>query len=419
MKITDVEAWTVAVPFRNPIQSAYGVSFPARIRVIVRVRTDEGLEGIGETGPSAVSRIDRDDLAPRFLREIAPRVVGGDPFRVEDVIRATQYAPDAVAIELACLDIVGKATGRPVAEVLGGVRAPGRLPIAAYCFFRLPDEHGKGAVTPDNFVSSVVDQARQGNFETVKLKLGVYDPETELECLAGVRAALPQAKLRVDPNGAWSVATTARLLRRLEEINLEYLEDPIKDSPLGFQQAIVGGRSIDVSGMRRIRNTSTVPLCADNCYRKDLLRSVIQAEAADVVLADVFGCGGIRGTLDWYRAADLFHLGLGMHSGTELGIGHAAKMQAIGAMGDRVLHAMDAIYPEYVGDVIEGDPFAISDGSSDFPNAPGLGVTLDEESLGTYELTAERHRDLNDWWEECKRRANVTAASSSMLTRSF
>jgi glucarate dehydratase len=137
------------------------------------------------------------------------------------------------------------------------------------------------------------------------------------------------------------------------------------------------------------------------------------------VLADVFGCGGIRGTLDWYRAADLFHLGLGMHSGTELGIGHAAKMQAIGAMGDRVLHAMDAIYPEYVGDVIEGDPFAISDGSSDFPNAPGLGVTLDEESLGTYELTAERHRDLNDWWEECKRRANVTAASSSMLTRSF
>lgn len=419
MKITDVEAWTVAVPFRNPIQSAYGVSFPARIRVIVRVRTDEGIEGVGETGPSAVSRIDRDDLAPRFLREVAPRVIGGDPFRVEDVMRAAQYSPDGVAIELACLDIVGKAMDRPVAEMLGGVQPPKRLPIAAYCFFRLPDEQGKGAVTPDNFVASVVEQTKRGNFETVKLKFGVYDPETELECLRGVRDALPHVKLRIDPNGAWSTATSVRLLKRLEEVGLEYLEDPIKDSPLGFQQAILGGRSIDVSGMRRIRYTSTVPLCADNCYRKDLLRSVIQAEAADVVLADVFGCGGIRGTLDWYRTADLFHLGLGMHSGTELGIGHAAKLQAVAAMGDRVLHAMDAIYPEYVDDVIVGGPFPITDGATDFPTDPGLGVQIDEQRLAAYELTAARHTQLNEWWDECKRRANVGASSSSMLTRGF
>jgi len=419
MKITGVDAWTVAVPFRNPIQSAYGVSFPARIRVIVRVRTDEGLEGIGETGPSAVSTIDQDDLAPRFLRDIAPRVIGGDPFRVDDLIRASGYAPDCVAVEFGCLDIMGKATGRSVAELLGHRRPPPRLPVAAYCFFRLPDQDGKGAVTPDNFVSSVVDQAGQGNFDTVKLKLGVYDPETEMECLAGVRTALPKAKLRIDPNGAWSTATAARLLKRLEDLDLEYVEDPIKDSPLGFQQVILGGRSVDVAGLRRIRYSSTVPLCADNCYRKDLLRSVIQGEAADVVLADVFGCGGIRGTVDWYRTADLFHLGLGMHSGTELGIGHAAKIQAIAAVGDRILHAMDAIYPEYAGDIITGGPFVISDGANDFPSSPGLGVTLDEESLSRYELTAERHRELNLWWEECKQQANVGAASSSMLTRGY
>ncbi|MDA8310800.1 MAG: hypothetical protein M0Z46_09335 [Actinomycetota bacterium] len=419
MRITDVEAWSVAVPFRNPIQSAYGISYPARLRVIVRITTDEGVAGLGETGPEAVSLIQRDDLAPRFLERTGPRIIGADPFRMGDILRTLGYAPDAVAVELACLDIVAKTVGKPVAEVLGGVSAPRQLPVAAYCFFRLPDQSGAGEVGLDNFAESVVHQAQSGGFHTVKLKLGVYQPEAELECLEAVRGRLPGSLLRIDPNGAWSVETSVRLMRRLAALDLEYVEDPIKDSPHGYQQAILGGRSIDVPGMSRLRITGGVPICADNCYRRDLLRDVIRGGAADVVLADVFGCGGIRATVDWYRTADLFHLGLGMHSGTELGIGQAAKMQAIAAMGGRASHAMDAIFPEYVGDIVKGNPFEIRDGAIEFPKSPGLGVELDEGELARFELTEAKHKELDAWWLECRRVANIRPALSSLLVRQY
>lgn len=419
MRIVNVEAWTVAIPFRNAIESAYGISYPARIRTIVRLTTDQGLTGIGETGPSAVHQVRAEDLAPRFLRDIGPRLIDRDPFHTEDLMAALNYQPDAVAVEMACLDIVGKATGRQVCELLGGVAPPAALPVAAYSFFRMPDTAGQGAVTPDNLVAATVAQAEAGGFQTVKLKLGVHHPAVEVELTRQLREALPHAAIRIDPNGAWSIGTALNAMRRLEDLDLEYVEDPIKDSPLGFAQQIITGRSIDAPGMRRLRMAARIPLCADNCYRLDLLREVIRAEAADVVLADVFGCGGLRRTVRWYQTADLFHLGLGMHSGTEIGVGQAAKLHAIAAMGGRVGHAMDAIYPEYVDDVLAGGPLPVVNGHMAVPEGPGLGVDLDPDRLARYELTPERHREFDAYWAELKAARGISAAQSSMLVRGF
>lgn len=419
MRIVSVEAFSVAIPFRNAIESAYGVSYPARIRVIVRLTTDEGITGVGETGPSAVHRVHRDDLAPRFLRDVEPVVLGRDPFHSSDLIRDLGYAPDAVAIESACLDIVGKATGRRVCELLGGTAPPAEVPVALYSFFRMPDSAGEGAVTPDNLVATTVAAARDGGFSAVKLKLGVHEPDTETALTAALRDALPRAAIRVDPNGAWSVGTALTAMRRLEELDLEYAEDPIKDSPLGFAQQIITGRSIDIAGMRRLRTSTRVPLCADNCYRLDLLRQVITGEAADVVLADVFGCGGLRATVRWYQTADLFHLGLGMHSGTETGIGQAAKAHAVAAMDGRVAHPMDSIYPEYTDDVLVGGKLPLRGGAMPLPEGPGLGVELDEERLARHELTAERHAGLDAHWAELKAAKGIGEARSSMLVRGF
>jgi glucarate dehydratase len=419
VRIVDVEAFSVAIPFRNGIESAYGVSYPARIRVIVRLTTDEGITGLGETGPSAVHHVHRDDLAPRFLRDIRPQILGRDPFHGQDLLRELGYQPDAVAVEMACLDIVGKATGRRVCELLGAVAPPASVPVAAYSFFRLPDSTGAGAVTPENLVEATVAQATKGGFTSVKLKLGVHQPDVEVRLTSELREAMPDAQIRIDPNGAWSTGSALNAMRRLEGLDLEYVEDPIKDSPLGFAQQIITGRSIDVAGMRRLRAATRVPLCADNCYRLDLLRQVIREEAADVVLADVFGCGGLRGTVRWYQAADLFHLGLGMHSGTETGIGQIAKVHAVAAMGGRVQHPMDAIYPEYVDDVLAGGPLRIEHGAMAVPAEPGLGVALDEQRLARWELTAARHAELDELWAHLKSVKGIGAAQSSMLVRGF
>lgn len=421
MRIAEVEAWTVGIPFRNAIESAYGVSYPARIRTIVRLTTDDGLTGLGETGPSAVHTINRADLAPRFLRDVAPRVVGEDAFHHEDLLQRLGWTGDAVAVEMACLDIAAKSTGRRLFEVLGGSAGPadGHVPVAMYAFFRRPDSNGQGAVTADNFVATTAKAARTHGFSTVKLKLGVHPPDVELHITEALRDALPDIDLRIDPNGAWSLPTALRAMHKLRDLDLEYVEDPIKDAPLGIPQEILGGRTIDIDGFRRIRNSSAVPLCADNCYRIDLLRAVIREQAADVVLADVFGCGGLRATMRWYEVASLFHLGLGMHSGTEIGIGQLAKLHVIAAMGGRVSHAGDAIYPEYVDDVLIGGPLAITDGAMALPTAPGLGAELDESRLARWELTADRHRDLDTLWADLKADAKVGDAASSMLVRQY
>lgn len=249
MRIVNVEAFSVAIPFRNAIESAYGVSYPARIRVIVRLTTDDGIIGVGETGPSAVHQVHRDDLAPRFLRDYTSLVIGGDPFHSADLMRAAGYSPDAVAIEMACLDIVGKATGRRVCELLGAIEPPASVPVALYTFFRMPDARGEGAVTPDNLVSATTAAAAAAGTDSIKFKLGVYEPRVETDLTARLREAMPEAAIRIDPNGAWSVGTALNAMRRLEELDLEYVEDPIKDSPLGFAQQIITGRSIDIPGM--------------------------------------------------------------------------------------------------------------------------------------------------------------------------
>ena len=389
------------------------------MRTIIRLTTDDGLTGIGETGPSAVHRFQRDDLAPRFLREVTPKVLGADPRHSDQLLERLGWSGDGVAVEMACWDIVAKSVGLPVGELLGNRPLPEALPIAAYVFFRAPDPDGNGAVTPDNLAAVARDLVAEYGFETIKIKTGVYDPATELEVTRQVRESFPNVPLRIDPNGAWSVATALRAMRDLEELDLEFVEDPIKDSPLGVPQEILTGRTVDIDGFRRLRAASRTPLCADNCYRLDLLRQIIRQEAADVVLADVFGCGGMRGTVRWLQAADLFHLGLGMHSGTELGIGQLAKLHAIGAVGTRVGHASDAIYPEYVDDILEGGKLTIEGGRMQIPRDPGLGRGLDEHRLARWELTEERHEELDQYWEHLLHERGINGAEASMLVRGY
>lgn len=418
-RIVSCRAWTVAVPFTNPIESAYGVSYPARIRVVIELTTADGVTGIGEYGPDAVRTVRRDDLAPAFERDVAPQLLGADAAHTEEIRARLGWSLESVGVELACLDIIGKATGRKVSELLGARSAPASVPVAAYAFFRRPDTDGKGGVTPDTMVEHVRSLVDRHGFDALKLKLGVYDPATEIAVVTAVREAFPSQPLRIDPNGAWSVGTALRVMRRLEDLDLEFVEDPIKDAPLGVGQQIINGRTVDLDGMRRLRGAARTPLCADNCYRLDLLRSIIREQAADVVLADVFGCGGLRATMRWFQTADLFHLGMGMHSGTELGVGQLAKLHVIAAMGGRVRHASDAIYPEYADDVLEGGPLPITGGHFSLPDAPGLGGTLDPRRLERWELTAQRHAELDAWWTDLRHQKGIVGSESSMLVRGW
>ena len=420
MRITHLEAFTVAVPFAAPIFSAYGVSYPARVRTFIRVHTDVGLTGVGEAGVSATHHVAHDAQVQRFRTEIGPRIQGADPFDYRALLLRLGHSPESIAVELACWDLMGQAAGVPVYRLLGGNGDRARVPVAAYSFFRGANQAGHGEVNPDNIVDHMQGLIAAHGFTSVKLKLGVHPPEEEAEIVMRVRAAIgPRVRLRIDPNGCWSLATAKRMLGRLEDADLEFVEEPIKYVPARVPYTTQAGvPSVDTAGLAALRRATSVPIAADGGYRIDLLWQIAREQAADLVLGDIQGALGIRGLHDFCTVAEVVNLPVVLHSGTELGVQQAAKLHVAAAHPEMHL-AGDAIYPEYVDDVLTGGKLAVVDGHMAVPQTPGLGVTLDDAKLAAYEFTPARKREFDAFWADTKAHYNVPPAGHDLLVRHF
>ncbi len=420
MKITDLEAYGVAIPFIAPIFSAYGVSYPARLRTLIRVHTDVGLVGIGEAGVPATHPVRHDEQLHHFQKVVKPLVVGESPYDYRYLLQKLRHMPEAIAIELACWDLMGKAAGLPVYRLLGGHGHRAQIPTSAYCFFRGADAHGQHQVDLDNCVEHVLQLMETYGFRTVKMKLGVYPPELEAEAVAQVREAIgPHVRLRIDPNGCWSLATAKRMLRRLEALDLEYVEEPIKYVPARVPYTTqTGVPSLDTLGLAALRRASRTPIAVDGAYRIDLLWQVARDQAGDVVLGDIQGAMGIRGLFDFFTVAEVLNLPATLHSGTEIGVQQAAKLH-VAAARPEIHIAGDAIYHEYVDDVLVGGKLIYEDGAMPVPQGPGLGVELDDAKLAQYELTAEKHREYDEFWQEIKAQYRIPPAGHDLLVRHF
>lgn len=420
VKITGLEAYSVAVPFRAPIFSAYGVSYPARLRTFIRLHTDEGVTGVGEAGVPATHHVAHSEQLRTFLDAVKPQVLGQDPFDYLAIMQRLHYAPEAIAVELACWDIMGKATGLPVYRLLGGRGPCERVPLTGYFFFRAANQAGEPEVNLDTCVEHARRLVEQYGFSTLKMKIGVYDPDLEAEAIAQVRAALgPRIKLRVDPNGCWSLPTAKRMLKRLEPLDLEYVEEPIKFVPARVPYTTQAGvPSLDTLGLAQLRRSTHTPIAADGCYRIDLLWQIARDQAADLVLGDIQGSMGVRGLHDFFTVAEALGLAAGLHSGTELGVQQAAKLH-IAAAHPELAVAGDAIYHEYVDDVLVGGMLPYEQGTMRVPQNPGLGVELDDAKLATYELTEERHREFDRYWQEIRQAYRIPPAGQDLLVRHF
>ncbi|NJL92508.1 MAG: mandelate racemase/muconate lactonizing enzyme family protein [Anaerolineae bacterium] len=409
MHITRLESFTVALPFQAPILSAFGVSYPARIRTLMRVYTDAGLIGLGETGPSALHLVNREALLRR-VAQLEPLVIGHSVYAHAELGRLLAAFPgEAIALEMACWDLIAQAASVPLYQLLGGGPACTEVPIAGYCFFRAPDASGQGAVTLENYVEHCQRLQARWGFQTLKLKLGVNPPPQDAQVIAQLRAAVGEAvELRIDPNGSYSLPTALRMVKRLEPLDLEYIEEP--NRAVGPADGTTA-----TAQLRRLRAATLTPIAADHVYRLDLLAQVIRDDAADVVLADLLGCGGVAGTWRYIQMASAFGLGVTLHSGAEICVGQAFKLHLQAAAGSAIAHASDAIYPEYVGGVLAGGKLPIVSGAMAVPQGPGLGVRLDESSLARWELTAKAHRDLDALWQATKAALNIQPPGTDLL----
>ncbi|WP_128979655.1 dipeptide epimerase [Streptomyces roseicoloratus] len=252
----------------------------------------EGLRGHGEAVSSVYYGLDASGLARLLHAESARLARFGDPETALEGFRAGTRrgtAPPAVtaAVESALLDLVGKRAGAPVHRLLD----PDALAPSA------PTARTLGITSPERAAAHAARLARDG-FSVLKLKAGAPDPADDLARVRAVRTAAPRARLLLDPNGAWTVHASERLLPLLAELGVEAVEQPVAPG--------------DPEALAKLAERSPLPVIADEdaVGLEDARRLAGRVQGINVKLAK---CGGVGAAL---RIAELI-----ADTGTELMLG--------------------------------------------------------------------------------------------------
>ena len=365
-----------------PLLNTVGVHQPYALRAIIQLDTDAGLVGLGETyadtrhlarlNAAAAAITGLDVFALNEIRAaIAVRLAGDDAAVGTAGMITTASAVDQVLspFEVACLDVQGRALGRPVSDLLGG-KVRDAVPFSAYLFYKWaghpgaqPDRFGE-ALDPDGLVAQARRIVDEYGFTAIKVKGGVFAPEEEMAGIEALAKAFPGVPLRLDPNAAWTPQTSIKVATGLAGI-LEYLEDPTPG----------------LDGMAEVAAQSPMPLATNMCVVAfDQLKPAVLKNSVKVVLSDHHYWGGLQRSRLLAGICETFGLGLSMHSNSHLGISLAAMVHLAGATPN-LTYACDTHWPWKTEDVVKDGVLTFVEGSVPVPTGPGLGVEIDEDSL--------------------------------------
>lgn len=250
--------------------------------------------------------------------------------------------------------------------------------MIAYLFWRYNRPGGGDDTGAEDLAEYCVELHETLGVNSMKLKAGVMEPNEEAKVLELCRDKLGDSfGLRIDPNGTWSVNTAVRIGQRLEDLGLEYFEDP----------------AWGLEGNTAVRKQIRIPI-ATNMYpnKFDDLGPAIRLGAVDIILTDLHYWEGPKGVKDLTAICRIFNLGVAMHSGAEFGIELAAMLHTAATIPEMHI-AGDAHYHYLEDDIIKGGLMIYSNGCIKVSEGPGLGVELDEEKMNKHEKYYEGKGD--------------------------
>lgn len=393
MQIKEIRVTPIAVE-DPPLLNAAGLHAPYALRTILEIEDDHGIVGLSEIPGS-------EDVT-KALRDAGDALIGQDPFQLNEILRGLtarfgQQESDQrgqapwdqrrlvhifSAVEVACLDLIGKTLNRPVVDLLGG-RCRERVPFSAYLFLKHEGAGGPlefstnpqasgwaaarqaEALSPEGIVSQAQAMCSEFGFESIKLKGGALPPDVEVDCILALREAFgAETPLRLDPNAIWSVETAISMGQRMEGV-LEYYEDPTRGQ----------------ESMAQVGKALSIPLATNMCTTSfDDLPGSVRFGSEDIILADHHYWGGLRASVELGRICQTFNRGLSMHSNSHVGISLAA-MTHLAAAVPNLTYAVDTHYPWQIDEVVVGGRLKIEGGSLAVPEGAGLGVELDRTAL--------------------------------------
>lgn len=361
MKIARIDIHQVDLPYPGTYRLSGGRVYESFDATIVRVTTDTGLEGWGESTPFGPDYIAAHAKGVRAgIDEIAPAVIGLDPLahdRLNDAMDAALkgHAHAKTPIDVACWDIAGKASGRPVCDLLGG-RIAGPVPVISSI----------GGADPEEMRASVARHRADG-FKAHSLKIGAADPALDAERLAACLAdRQPGEWFQADANGGMTVEQAQRLFALLPSD-----ADIVIEAPCATMAETM-----------RLRPRCPFPIMLDELAQTDAdIIDAIRREICDGIGLKVSKQGGLtamRRQRDICRAAGLV---TSVQDTWGSVISFAAVLHMAQATPRHMLRAALDIRT-LVGVTTAAIDAPVTGGGATAPAAPGLGVTPDLEVLG-------------------------------------
>lgn len=361
----------------------------------LRVHTDEGLVGLGETFflPETVEAYVHESIAPKLL--------GRDPLAIDRIAKdLTGYVGfrstgaevrGNSALDIALWDLFGKATGQPIAQLLGGFSRP-RIRIYNTCAGTSYMRTAKGQNTAnwglggkhryddldafltraDELASELLSEGMSGMkiwpFDIAAEKgdgnyISVEDLKSALSPFEKIRGAVgDRMDVMVEFHSLWQLLPAITIAKALTPFKTFWHEDPIKMDSL--------------ASLRRYAEASPAPICASETLgTRWAFRDLLETNAAGIIMLDIAWCGGLSEARKIAAMAEAWHLPVAPHDCTGPVVLCASTHLSLNAPNALIQETVRAYYRTWYQDLVTALP-PIENGTITVPSGPGLGLEL-------------------------------------------
>ena len=375
MKISKIECIPVSIPFAKPMKMGGGTAVGSDA-VVVKIHTDEGITGVSETGDTSPWYMgeSQDSIMYNINKVFGPQILlGENPFNIERIVarmdKAAKLNNQAKAVvDYALHDLMGKALGIPVYQLIGGLSNE-KIALAFVMSSGTAEEVGaEGKLLV------------KAGFKAMKLKVGARTPDEDIEMIGALREAVGNnVKIMIDTNGGWMYHQALYVLQRIGKYNVYLSEQPVP--------------RWDIDGLARLRRKVDVPIFPDEAAAEphDLVK-LIEREAADGFFLKVPKAGGIHKSRKWVAVAQAANLPVMTGCMINTGLGCAVEAHFLAASDWTGKIEQESIGPLNLYNIHDTVSTPLKDdlavkvpryekGFLYPPEGPGLGVELNEAAV--------------------------------------
>jgi galactonate dehydratase len=360
--------------------------------LFVKVETDAGIYGWGE----CYTQLDRDHSIEAHVQQLGRYLAGRSPYDIKHFtyMAYTDFATrrgamdfySAVSgIEHALWDIVGKAAGQPIHNLLGGAF---RTKIRVYA-------NGWGGGDPEKTAEQAKAVVAKG-FTALKFDpfpgpwrpyISRKDEQMAVEKVKAVREAVgPDVEILVEVHRRLAPVHAIRVARMMEPYTPFWYEEPVSVR--------------DLNGLVEAKRGINLPVVTgEELYTKTEFQEVIERRAADILNPDVCACGGILELREIAAMAEPYHIAVSPHNYNSTTVGLAATLQAAAGMPNFLITEYFVNF-EVLGNELARTPFIVENSYIQLPTTPGLGIDLDEDALARHPYRERPLRVLRQPEEE-------------------